>query len=121
VPPAHPLPVAPDAPRLGEPVTSIGFPGLNIADTDGIDLDALLAGNKTPAEVLQDSRLQPANTSGTITARQYRHGVAVYQVSAGFDHGMSGGPTLNSRGQVLGMNSQMTVPFLGQNFNISAA
>ncbi len=118
MPPAHPLPVAPTAPRLGEPVTSIGFPGLNIADTDGIDLDALLTGGKTPAEVLQYSRLQPASTSGTITARQYRHGVGVYQVSADFDQGMSGGPTLNARGQVLGINSQMTIPFLGQNFNI---
>jgi hypothetical protein len=118
LPPAKPLPVAPTAPRLGETVTSIGFPGLNIDETDGVDVEGLISGGKTPAEVLQDSRLQPVNTSGTITARQYRQGVAVYQINADLAEGISGGPTINARGEVLGVNSQMTVPFIGQNFNV---
>jgi Trypsin-like peptidase domain len=118
LPPAKPLPIAPDEPQLGETVTSIGFPGLNIDSTDGVDLKGLVSGGKTPAEVLQDSRLQPVNTSGTITARQFRQGVAVYQINADLAEGISGGPTINSRGEVLGVNSQMTVPFLGQNFNV---
>jgi hypothetical protein len=118
LPPGKPLPIAPDAPRLGETVTSIGFPGLNIDSTDGVDVQGLVSGGKTPAEVLQDSRLQPVNTSGTITARQFRQGVAVYQINADLAEGISGGPTINSRGEVLGVNSQMTVPFLGQNFNV---
>ena len=118
MPPAKPLAIAPTAPRLGEAVTSIGFPGLNIDETDGINLDALDSGGKTPAEVLQDSRLQPVNTSGTITARQFRNGVAVYQINADLAEGISGGPTVNARGEVYGINSQMSVPFLGQNFNV---
>jgi Trypsin-like peptidase domain len=118
LPPAKPLPIAPDEPRLGETVTSIGFPGLNIDETDGVDVKGLSSGGKTPAEVLQDSRLQPVNTSGTITARQFRQGVAVYQINADLAEGISGGPTINARGEVLGVNSQMTVPFLGQNFNV---
>jgi hypothetical protein len=118
LPPAKPLPIAPDAPQLGETVTSIGFPGLNIDATDGVDVEGLVSGGKTPAEVLQDSRLQPVNTSGTITARQFRQGVAVYQINADLAEGISGGPTINSRGEVLGINSQMTVPFIGQNFNV---
>jgi hypothetical protein len=118
LPPAAPLPVAPDEPQLGETVTSIGFPGLNIDETDGVDVQGLVSGGKTPAEVLQDSRLQPVNTSGTITARQFRQGVAVYQINADLAEGISGGPTINARGEVLGINSQMTVPFLGQNFNV---
>jgi hypothetical protein len=118
LPPAAPLPIAPEAPQLGETVTSIGFPGLNIDETDGVDVEGLMSGGKTPAEVLQDSRLQPVNTSGTITARQFRQGVSVYQVNADLAEGISGGPTINSRGEVLGINSQMTVPFLGQNFNV---
>ncbi|MGD9989344.1 trypsin-like peptidase domain-containing protein [Pseudonocardia sp.] len=118
LPPAKPLAIAANAPQLGEPVTSIGFPGLNISETDGIDIAGLLSGGKAPADVLQDSRLQPASTSGTIIARQFRQGVAVHQVSADFDQGMSGGPTVNSRGEVYGINSQMTVPFFGQNFNV---
>ncbi|TQM10785.1 trypsin-like peptidase domain-containing protein [Pseudonocardia kunmingensis] len=118
MPPGKPLAIAPTAPRLGETVTSIGFPGLNIDETDGVNLDALLSGGKTPAEVLQDSRLQPVNTSGTITARQFRNGVAVYQINADLAEGVSGGPTINSRGEVYGISSQMSVPFLGQNFNV---
>jgi trypsin-like peptidase len=118
LPPAKPLPIAPDEPQLGETVTSIGFPGLNIDSTDGVDVKGLVSGGKTPAEVLQDSRLQPVNTSGTITARQFRQGVAVYQINADLAEGISGGPTINARGEVLGINSQMTVPFLGQNFNV---
>jgi hypothetical protein len=58
------------------------------------------------------------NTSGTITAQQFREGVAVYQINADLAEGISGGPTINSRGEVLGINSRMTVPFLGQNFNV---
>jgi hypothetical protein len=118
MPPARPLPIAATAPRLGETVTSIGFPGLNIDETDGINFDALFSGGKTPAEVLQDSRLQPVNTSGTITARQFRQGVAVYQINADLAEGVSGGPTVNSRGEVYGISSKMSVPFLGQNFNV---
>jgi hypothetical protein len=118
LPPAKPLPIAPAAPRLGETVTSIGFPGLNIGTTDGVNVAALLSGGKTPAEVLQNSRLQPVNTSGTIMSRQFRQGVAVYQVNADLGGGMSGGPTINARGEVLGVNSMMTAPFFGQNFNV---
>src|SRR5690606_18207623 len=84
----------------------------------GFDLAGFLAGGKSPVEVLQDSRLRPSNTSGTITAQQFRQGVPVYQVNADLGGGMSGGPTLNARGEVLGVNSQMTVPFFGQNFNV---
>jgi hypothetical protein len=118
MPAAQPLRIAPTAPRVGETVTSIGFPGLNIEETDGVNMAALMSGGKTPAEVLQDSRLQPVNTSGTITARQFREGVAVYQVNSDLAEGTSGGPTINSRGEVYGVNSQMTIPFLGQNFNV---
>ncbi|WP_232667972.1 trypsin-like peptidase domain-containing protein [Pseudonocardia sp. TRM90224] len=118
LPPAKPLAIASGTPRLGETVTSIGFPGLNIPSTDGVNVTALLSGGKTVAEVLQDSRLQPTNTSGTITARQFWQGVAAYQINADLAEGTSGGPTINSRGEVYGVNSQMVHPSLGQNFNI---
>jgi hypothetical protein len=122
VPPAKPLPIAPDTtpdtPRLGDAVTSIGFPGLNITETDGINLNDLLDTDTNPAKILSDSRLQPVSTSGTITSQQYRNGVVVYQTNADLDYGTSGGPTVNSRGQVLGVNSMMTIPLFGQNFNI---
>jgi hypothetical protein len=119
MPPGKPLPIAPTPPRLGEPVVSVGFPGLNISDTDGVDMRKLMEGGQTPADVLQDSRLHPVNTSGTIMSRQFRKGVAVYQVNADFAGGLSGGPTINSHGQVYGINSMMTLTlFGGGNFNV---
>ncbi len=117
MPAGHPLPIAEVAPRLGETVTSIGFPGINISQTDGVELDALMNG-KNPAEVLQDSRLQPVSSSGTITARQFRHGSAVFQTNADVASGTSGGPTINGRGEVLGVNSMMSISFTAQNFNV---
>jgi hypothetical protein len=116
MPPAKPLAIASDAPQIGQTVTSIGFPGLNIGAADGVDIAALLSGGKSPAEVLQESRLHPSSTSGTITAHQFWDGVAVHQVSAPLAGGMSGGPTINSRGEVLGINSMGTV--FGQPFNV---
>jgi hypothetical protein len=119
LPPGRPIPIAQTAPRLGEPVTSIGFPGLNIDATDGVDIDALIDETKNPAEVLQDSRIQPVSTSGTITSRQYREGVALFQTNADLAFGTSGGPTVSSRGEVYGINSQITFAlFEGGNFNI---
>jgi Trypsin-like peptidase domain len=116
MPPAKPLAIASDAPQIGQTVTSIGFPGLNIEVADGVDIAALLSGGKSPGEVLQESRLHPSSTSGTITAHQFWDGVAVHQVSAPLAGGMSGGPTINSRGEVLGINSMGTV--FGQPFNV---
>jgi hypothetical protein len=55
LPPARPLAIALAAPRLGETVTSIGFPGMNIDSTDGVDMKGLISGGKDSAEMLQDT------------------------------------------------------------------
>lgn len=117
LPPGPPLPIATGEPALGDEVTTIGFPGFNVGQTDGIDLKALLSGGN-PAKTLEDSRLQPVSSSGTVTARQYQNGSAVLQTNADLAPGTSGGPVINSRKQVVGVNSQMSIPFFTQNFNI---
>ena len=117
MPPGPPLPIAATEPTLGEDVTTIGFPGFNVRQTDGVDLEALLSGGN-PAKALEDSRLQPVSSSGTVTARQYQSGSAVFQTNADLAPGTSGGPAINSRGEVVGINSQMSIPFFTQNFNI---
>jgi hypothetical protein len=117
MPPGPPLPIAATEPALGTEVVSIGFPGINVGQTDGIDLDALLNGGN-PAKILEDSRLQPVSSTGTVTARQYQHGSAVFQTNADVAPGTSGGPVINkSTGEVLGVNSWMTLGFFTQNFN----
>lgn len=55
LPPARPHAIALAALRLGESVTSIGFPGMNIDSADGVDMKGLMSGGKDPAEVLQDT------------------------------------------------------------------
>jgi hypothetical protein len=117
LPPGQPLPIAAGEPALGDEVTSIGFPGFNVGQTDGIDLEALLSGGN-PAKALEDSRLQPVSSSGTVTARQYQNGSAVFQTNADLAPGTSGGPVINSHKEVVGVNSQMSIPFFTQNFNI---
>jgi hypothetical protein len=120
LPPAASIPVAARTPQLGEPVWSLGFPGLNISATDDININDLFDAEegKDFAEALRESRIQPVSTSGSITSRQFRGGVAVYQTNADLASGTSGGPTINSRGEAYGINSQRTLSFFGQNYNI---
>ncbi len=55
---------------------------------------------------LADTRLNPSLKDGTISSQQFTPGGAsVWEISAPMSPGMSGGPTLNSRGEVVGTNS----------------
>ncbi|WP_458689308.1 trypsin-like peptidase domain-containing protein [Nocardia tengchongensis] len=82
------LSIADVTPQVGSQLTSIGFPGgvLNIADP---------------------SRIPHASfKSGTVSSQQVSpQGVSVLEVSTDMSGGMSGGPTVNSDGQVVGINS----------------
>lgn len=114
-PPATPLQVASTDPRPGQEVWAIGFPGSNFGESDGIDLEAYFTGGSL-VDALIESRIQPSATSGSIGFQQYRNGVGVYELNSDFGGGMSGGPTVNAWGEVLGLNSTMLA--FGQNFNI---
>ncbi|MFE3983423.1 trypsin-like peptidase domain-containing protein [Nocardia tengchongensis] len=82
------LSIADVTPQVGSQLTSIGFPGsvLNFADP---------------------SRIPHASfKSGTVSSQQVSpQGVSVLEVSTDMSGGMSGGPTVNSDGQVVGINS----------------
>ncbi|WP_290714570.1 S1 family peptidase, partial [Gordonia sp. UBA7599] len=86
------LPIAKDAPKVGESITSVGFPGQVRRVSDDITLP------------------QPSFKSGTVSSRQQKEGgIMQTEVSATIGKGMSGGPTVNSSGEVVGTNSNKTI------------
>jgi S1-C subfamily serine protease len=80
--------LAPDADiDIGTPVLSVGYPG----STDQVT----------------DQSLEPTYKDGQINAKKTREGglLPVYEMSAALSGGMSGGPTVNLQGNVVGVNS----------------
>lgn len=72
---------------IGEPVLSIGYPASSDAVTD--------------------ATLEPTYKDGKISSKNTREGglLPVYEISAAVSQGMSGGPTVNHDGMVVGVNS----------------
>jgi serine protease Do len=81
------LPIAAEPAAIGDPLTAIGFPD-------------------TVAAVTDVARIRASFKSGTVSSSQVSpDGVAGTEVNADLSYGMSGGPTVNERGEVLGVNS----------------
>ena len=84
-----PLVIAKSAPKPGQALTSVGFPG-------------------SVESVVDPTRLQqPSFKSGTASSQQVKpSGASVTEINADVSGGMSGGPTINNdNGEVLGINS----------------
>ncbi|GAA1141608.1 S1 family peptidase [Ornithinicoccus hortensis] len=81
------LPISEDTPVVGDPVTSIGFAG-------------------SVSDVSDYRRQLPSYKFGTVSSRQYTtKGVPNTEIDAAVTGGMSGGPTLDESGAVIGVNS----------------
>jgi hypothetical protein len=92
------LPIAAEPPAIGDPLTAIGFPDTVAAVTDA-------------------TRIRASFKSGTVSSSQVSpDGVAGTEVNAELSFGMSGGPTINDRGEVLGVNSFINSG-VARNFN----
>lgn len=70
---------------IGTPVLSVGFPG----STAGVT----------------DPTLEPTNKSGKVSAKKTSGTVPFYETDAALSGGMSGGPTVDLEGRVIGLNS----------------
>jgi S1-C subfamily serine protease len=84
----QPLPVlqvATQEPSAGDELTAVGYPS---AVTN-----------------VTDATLDPSFETGHMNSLQTRDGLPVIQFDAGLSPGMSGGPVVNTQGQVIGINS----------------
>ena len=81
------LPIAGERPEIGEEVTAIGFPGEVSAVTDV-------------------KRQSSSYKGGEVSSHGVSlNGAPITEIDASVSGGMSGGPTLNEAGEVIGMNS----------------
>jgi len=78
--------LAPAAPHVGDEAIAIGYAGIVDDATD-------------------PNSYNPSFKEGSISALKETDGNPVFEISAAVQHGMSGGPTVNLDGQVLGVNS----------------
>lgn len=83
------LPVSATKPEVGEEVTTIGFAGLT-ADTSDV------------------SRQMPSYREGAVSSHSFSdRGVPNIEIDVDVIPGMSGGPTINENGEVVGINSSL--------------
>jgi S1-C subfamily serine protease len=73
--------------QIGTPLLSIGYPA--------------------SADAVTDPTLEPTNKDGQVSSKKTVGSVPVYETSAALTPGMSGGPTVDLNGRVLGVNSFM--------------
>ena len=71
--------------QVGTPLLSIGYPA--------------------SADAVTDLSLEPSNKDGQVSSKKTVGSVPVYETSAALTPGMSGGPTVDLQGRVLGLNS----------------
>lgn len=93
--PAAELATEPDL-RVGTPILSVGYPA--------------------SADTVTDYSLEPTSKSGSVSAVKELRTQTVYEVSAPMSKGMSGGPTVDLQGRVVGVNSY-GIPGETQPFN----
>lgn len=101
-------------------IEATGLPSLELADESGIEIGESVFAVGFPAlrDSVTDPSLRPTFKSGSISdtgATRDRGEVPIYETSAPMSQGMSGGPTVNAEGEVVGVNSYGTT--LNNDFN----
>ena len=101
-------------------IDATGLPALELADESDIEIGESVFAVGFPAlrDSVTDPSYRPTFKSGTISDTQATRNegdVPIYETSAPMGQGMSGGPTVNAEGQVVGVNSYGTT--LNNDFN----
>jgi S1-C subfamily serine protease len=107
--PLRPLKIAAGLPRKGEQVVAFGAPlGFSFTASDG-----LISAIRNGAELNSEFR-------GIGFNLDYDPRVTWLQTTAPISRGNSGGPLVNLRGEVVGLNT-LSIPELGQNLNFAVS
>jgi serine protease Do len=70
---------------IGTPILAVGFPEVT--------------------QLVTGPSLDPTNKSGTVSKKSTMESIPEYEINAPVTEGMSGGPTINLNGKVIGLNS----------------
>jgi serine protease Do len=96
--PTVPLATATTNPEIGANITSVGFPA-------------------SVSKVVDGARIRASFKTGTVSSNQVGpNGVPGTEINADISPGMSGGPTVDAAGHVVGINS-FTISGESKNFN----
>lgn len=108
-----PLRARPPSPRVGDLVVAIGFPQIELARGELPELPtALTEGMFAAYGVVTDH---------FPTGRDSANPTPVFEVSANWPSGMSGGPVLNAQGEVVGLVSRSMAPDDGDEVGVAWA
>jgi S1-C subfamily serine protease len=99
--------------RLGERVIAVGYPASATASANP-DLDGVLTGDT--GDIAQPHTTFPAIPGDEGTVGPYQD---VAQTSTVINEGNSGGPLVNFKGQLVGMNTAKNLKNVGQNYAIT--
>jgi serine protease Do len=91
-------------------IDATGLPALSLANEDDIGIGESIFAVGFPGlrDSVTDPSLRPTFKSGSISdtgATRDQGDVPIYETSAPMSQGMSGGPTVNAEGEVIGVNS----------------
>lgn len=94
-------------------IDATGLPALKLAEEDEIEIGESVFAVGFPAlrDSVTDPSMRPTFKSGSISdtgATREQGDVPIYETSAPMGQGMSGGPTVNAEGEVVGINSYGT-------------
>lgn len=80
---------------------------IEVAPSDAVNTGTAIMSVGYPAsrDKFIDLTLAPSWKDGTVSSRQNINGVPFLEITSEMGHGMSGGPTVNQQGQVVGVNS----------------
>ncbi|MCX5042115.1 trypsin-like peptidase domain-containing protein [Aldersonia sp. NBC_00410] len=102
-------------------VDAADMPSTDLATDPDVQVgDQVLAvGYPASTDLVTDQSAEPSNKEGAISSKKTQGSVPVYEISAAVSPGMSGGPTVDTAGKVLGVNS-FTIAGESQPFNFIA-
>jgi S1-C subfamily serine protease len=78
---------------------------LDTATSEPVGTPVLSIGYPASADAVTDTTLEPSNKDGQVSTTRTIGSVPFYETSASLSPGMSGGPTVNLSGEVIGVNS----------------
>ena len=112
----EPLPITSELPRKGEKVYALGAPrGYLGSITDGI-VSAIRSGTEIRQIAMEDA----SGTGRLEAALDFSEDITWIQTSSPISPGNSGGPLVNSRGEVVGINTWIQTDAQNVNFALCA-